>query len=96
MPKTLGELRPWLTHLEPDCTRCPRRGRLNLERLIARHGEGMTLRELQALLPGDCPNRGERDVDRCAVGYPQLVEIARALYGPDLVAAAARWRSGSR
>ena len=83
LPRTLGEMRAFRRQLEIDCARCPRRGRVSVERLVAEHGEGMTWKELQALLPGGCPKRHARDVDRCAPGFPQLPEIARELFGPD-------------
>lgn len=83
LPSTLGEMRGFRRRLEIECARCPRRGRVSVERLVAEHGEGMTLAELRKLLPGDCPKRHERDVDRCNAGFPQLVAIARELHGLD-------------
>jgi len=50
---TLGEMRAkGMTMLEVACRRCERRGRLSIERLIAKHASGML--DLRAVIAADC------------------------------------------
>lgn len=59
--------------LEIACPRCESRGRLRLDKLIARHGPALPLPELRVLLAGDCPkNRSASIYDKCRVHFPQL------------------------
>lgn len=70
---TLGELRGKLDMLDVACSRCDRRGRLRLDRLIAEHGAGMGLPALRGVLAGDsCLHAGAVGIhDRCGVHFPQ-------------------------
>ena len=52
---TLGNLVGRVERLEICCTRCPRRGRVMLDKLIAEHGAGMDLPQLGTVLATDCP-----------------------------------------
>ena len=52
---TLGNLVGRIERLEIRCTRCPRRGRVMLDKLIAEHGAGMDLPQLGAVWAADCP-----------------------------------------
>ena len=55
--------------LEIVCEPCGRRGRYNVERLMAKHGPGMRLPELKAIL-ANCPkDRSFSLYDRCKVRY---------------------------
>ena len=46
-------------------------------KLIAQHGADMRLPDLREILVGDCPRlRAASFNDRCAVHYPQLVELS--------------------
>ena len=50
------------------CTRCPRFGRYNLNRLIRKHGAGMTLPVLKEILSKDCAKHQAANVyDRCGI-----------------------------
>ena len=51
---TLGDLAGKIAMLEIACSRCERRGRLQMDRLIERHGD-TELPELGCVLAGDCP-----------------------------------------
>ena len=51
---TLGDLVGRLAILEIMCSRCERRGRLRVDRLIAQYGDA-ELPELRRALAGDCP-----------------------------------------
>jgi hypothetical protein len=75
----LGTLRGRLVMLEVACSRCERRGRLRLDRLLAEHGPEMPLPELRVILAGDCPHAGSVSIyDKCRVHFPQL----RGLFMP--------------
>jgi hypothetical protein len=61
--------------LEVACTRCERRGRYRLARLLAEHGADMKLPDLAQRLAADCPNAKAVALnERCAVVFPQLDE----------------------
>jgi hypothetical protein len=71
---TLGELAGRLAMLEIACSRCERRGRLSVARLIEQHGADARLPDLRAVLAGNCPRVASVSInDRCGVHYPQLV-----------------------
>ena len=75
---TLAELAGRLPMLEVACSRCERRGRLNVARLIERHGADARLPDLRVILAGDCPRSSAVSVhERCGVHYPQLVVALR-------------------
>jgi hypothetical protein len=70
---TLGELAGRLAMLEIACSRCERRGRLNVAKLIEQHGADARLPDLRHVLAGDCPRVASVSInDRCGVHYPQL------------------------
>jgi len=59
--------------LEVACSRCERRGRLSLAKLVEQHGTTARLTDLRATIAGDCPHVGATSIhDRCGVHYPQL------------------------
>jgi hypothetical protein len=76
---TLGEIASRLLMLEVACSRCERRGRLSVARLIEQHGADAKLPEPRAVLAVDCPHRGATAAvyERCAVHYPQLAALPR-------------------
>jgi hypothetical protein len=75
---TLGEIAGSLPMLEVACSRCERRGRLNVAKLIERHGADARLPDLREILAGDCPRASAVAVhERCGVHYPQLVVALR-------------------
>jgi hypothetical protein len=53
---TLGEVAARASHIEVACTRCERRGRYRLSRLIATLGEDFPMTDLGAQI-ADCPKR---------------------------------------
>jgi hypothetical protein len=74
---TLGDIADRLAMLDVACSKCDRRGRLSVAKLIAEHGSDMRLPDLRERLAGDCPRvRSASVVDRCGVHYPQLVELS--------------------
>jgi rRNA maturation protein Nop10 len=59
--------------LDVRCTRCSRRGRYRLARLIAEHGAETGLPELASRLSADCPNAKAYALhERCSVEFQQL------------------------
>lgn len=65
------------THIDMACSRCERRGRYQLARLVARLGPDFSMTDLGAEL-ADCPRRSEPAHNkRCDVYYPGLVAILR-------------------
>ena len=69
---TLGDLAGKITMLEVACSRCPRRGRLQVDRLIAQYGDA-ELPELRLILAGDCPKAVVVSIsDQCDIYFPGL------------------------
>jgi hypothetical protein len=74
----LSDLRPDVAHLDVACSRCDRRGRLSVARLIAEHGAGATLRDAVAGINADCPNREAHGVmQQCDHFFPGLGGLLR-------------------
>lgn len=71
---TIGEVAARASHIEVACTRCERRGRYRLTRLIAAHGEDFRVTDLGAELAA-CPRRGAFVGERCDVYFPGLLKI---------------------
>jgi hypothetical protein len=75
----LGNLVGRVERLEIRCTRCPRRGRVMLDKLIAEHGAGMDLPQLGTVLAADCPRaQATSPAERCFVIFPQLLDLPPA------------------
>ena len=73
---TLADIAGKRSMLAVACSRCERRGRLSIAKLIGRHGGGMRLTDLREILAGDCSHVGAASIhDRCGVHYPQLPGI---------------------
>ena len=69
---TLGDLVDRLAMLDVACSRCARRGRLQLDRLIEQYGDA-ELPELRLTLAGDCPRAAVVSIgDQCDIFFPQL------------------------
>ena len=75
---TLADLQPWVSHLDVACSRCDRRGRLNVAKLIGQHGAGATLRDAVSDINADCPRRDVHTVmERCDIYFPGLCVLLR-------------------
>jgi hypothetical protein len=77
----LDQLVGRLAFLDVACSRCKRRGRLRLSRLLAEHGAAFPLPSLKAHIAADCPRIAMRDRDMCGVHYPQLATLFSAWPG---------------
>jgi hypothetical protein len=72
---TLSEVASKATHLDVACTRCDRRGRYRLARLVEQFGGDYALPDLGAEL-ANCPNRNAAaHGERCDIRYPTLIAI---------------------
>lgn len=84
MPRTpnlihLGDLPPGTPWLALACTRCERRGRFSVPRLLAEHGPDESLRAIRDRASADCPRRAEtRIYELCGVIWPDLPRIMKA------------------
>jgi len=69
---TLGDLIDRIAMLEVACSRCERRGWLQVDRLIEQHGDA-ELPELRLTLAGDCPKAAVVSIsDQCDIYFPGL------------------------
>ena len=68
----LGEVAARATHLEIACSRCERRGRYLLARLVATYGADFAMTNIGSEL-ANCPRRYEHvHTQRCDLYYPGL------------------------
>ncbi|BBP99064.1 hypothetical protein BSFA1_41930 [Burkholderia sp. SFA1] len=71
----LGELAARASHIDIACSRCDRKGRYRVAKLVARLGEDVAMTDLGAEL-ADCPRRSAAaHNDRCDVFFPRLPQI---------------------
>ena len=73
---TLIEVKALTGTLAVRCSRCQRKGRLNIGERIAVHGPGFPLPALARTLNADCPQRDVYNLrDRCDVHFPGLAAL---------------------
>ena len=71
----LGDVAMRARHIDVACSRCQRRGRYQLARLVESFGPEFPMTDLGAEL-GDCPHRNASNVgERCDVYFPGLPKI---------------------
>ncbi|CAE6858819.1 hypothetical protein R75471_00056 [Paraburkholderia domus] len=71
----LGEVAARASHIDVACSRCDRRGRYQLVRLVDALGPDAPMTDLGAEL-ANCPRRGTgAHNERCDVFFPGLVKI---------------------
>jgi hypothetical protein len=74
----LSEVAARTSHIEIACTRCERRGRYRISRLVERLGPDFAMTDLAAEI-ADCPRRGlSAWSERCDVYFPGLAELMAA------------------
>jgi hypothetical protein len=73
---TFGDIADKLTIPRVECTRCPRKGRYNVAKLIAQHGRQGNMSKWMSDLRGDCPNRNAARLhERCDLICPDLQKV---------------------
>ncbi|KAK48177.1 hypothetical protein BG58_32985 [Caballeronia jiangsuensis] len=71
---SLGEVAARSRHIEVACSRCERRGRYQLSRLVARLGEDFPMTNLAEEI-ADCQRQNVSTTERCDVYFPGLIRI---------------------
>jgi hypothetical protein len=73
---TFGDLAGKLDVLRIECTRCPRKGRYSVARLIAQHGRPGNMTMWVSNLKGDYPKRDAPQLhERCDLICPDLPKV---------------------
>ena len=71
-----GDIQGKLTMLRIECTRCERKGRYSVAKLIEKHGRRGHLTRWVSDLKGDCPKREVHALhERCDVICPDLSKV---------------------
>ena len=62
--------------LRVECTRCSRKGRYSVRKLIAQYGRNASMMGWKERLAGDCPKRNATQLhDRCDLICPDLPKV---------------------
>ena len=73
---TLAQVAAKTPMLDVACSKCDRRGRRNVQGLIAEYGAHIGLPELKEKLAKGCPRLDSVSIhDRCGVHFPRLPEL---------------------
>jgi hypothetical protein len=64
-----------LDTLRVECTKCERKGRYRVARLIEKYGRKGNMMKWREQLNGDCPKRDARLHDRCDLICPDLPKV---------------------
>ena len=72
---SLADIAARIDMLEIRCSRCDRKDRYHVSRLIEQRGGSMLLPDLRMELVQGCDHANGRDYDRCDVFFPQLVDL---------------------
>jgi hypothetical protein len=78
MPRTylvFGDIEGKLDVLRVECTKCPRKGRYSVAKLIAKYGRNSNMMKWKEQLNGDCPKRDARLYERCDLICPDLPKV---------------------
>jgi hypothetical protein len=83
MPRTyltFSDIDGKLEVLRVECTRCGRKGRYHVRKLIEKFGRGGNMMKWKDLLKGDCPKRMHpvKPVKSPAEGYPEARRASTA------------------
>ena len=72
---TFGDIEGKLDVLRVECTKCDRKGRYSVAKLIEKHGRKGNMMKWKEQLNGDCPKRDGRPHDRCDLVMPDLPKV---------------------
>ena len=61
--------------LRVECTKCARKGRYNVAKLIEKYGRRGNMMKWREQLNGDCPRRDARMPERCDLICPDLPKV---------------------
>ena len=78
MPRTyliFGDIEGKLDVLCVECTKCARRGRYHVHKLIEKYGRKANTMKWKEQLNGDFPSRDSRLHDRCDLVCPDLAKV---------------------
>jgi hypothetical protein len=79
MPRTFlifGDIHGKLDVLRVECSKCGRKGRYNVHKLIAKYGRNGNMMKWKEQLNGDCPRRDAQGLhERCDLICPDLPKI---------------------
>jgi hypothetical protein len=78
MPRTylvFGAIEGKLDVLRVECTKCDRKGRYHVHKLIEKYGRMGNLMKWREMLNADCPKRDARLQDRCDLICPDLSKV---------------------
>ena len=71
-----GDIEGKLDMLRVEYTRCQRKGRYSVAKLIAQHGRKGNLMQWMEMLNGDCPKRDAPQLhERCDLICPDLLKV---------------------
>jgi hypothetical protein len=80
MPRTylvFGDIEDKLDVLRVECTKCDRKGRYHVHKLIEKYGRNGNMSKWTEQLNGDCPKRDARLHDRCDLICPDFPKASR-------------------
>jgi hypothetical protein len=75
LPLIFGDIDGKLDVLRVECTKCDRRGRYHVHKLIEKYGRMGNLMNWREMLNADCPKRDGRLNDRCDLVCPDLPKV---------------------
>ena len=61
--------------LRVECTKCERKGRYSVAKLIEKYGRKGNMMKWKEQLNGDCPKRDARMMERCDLICPDLPKV---------------------
>jgi hypothetical protein len=71
-----GDIAGKLDVLRVECTKCNRKGRYNVRKLIEKYGRNGNMSKWMSDLKGDCPKRDAPELrDRCDLMSPDLPKV---------------------
>jgi len=73
---TFGDIEGKLDVLRVECTKCPRKGRYSVPRLIEKYGRKANMMKWKEQLNGDCPKRDAHQLqERCDLICPDVPKV---------------------
>jgi hypothetical protein len=60
-----------------ECTKCDRKGRYHVHKLVEKYGRNGNMMKWREMLNAECPKRDARIKDRCDLICPDLPKVLR-------------------